>query len=371
MLVSTLLLGGCAFAPGMRFSPDEPVVPDDPTTVPTVTPITLAVIKRNQEQIADEKKNIKRLGIEFLADRAKSYRIGPGDILSIVVWDHPELVLPTQTYNIGGASVQLPTSGAGSTPQGYVVSETGTVQFPYAGAVKVTGLSINEAQLRLATALAKVIRDPQVTVRVTGFRSQRVYVDGEVRTPGVLPITDVTTSLVEALNAAGGILPSGDRSQVMLTRGGATYLVNIPQLLDAGVDPTQISLKNGDVIKVVAREENKVFVVGEVTKPTTVTLRNGRLSLNEALGDAGGVNPVSSDPKHIYVVRYQPDLSLPEVFHLDGSSPTALALAEQFELKRKDVVYVDSAPIVRWNRFISNLLPGLNTTFIGARTVQQ
>jgi polysaccharide export outer membrane protein len=101
-------------------------------------------------------------------------------------------------------------------------------------------------------------------------------------------------------------------------------------------------------------------------------LRNGRLTLNEALGEAGGVNAVSGDPRQIYVVRSRDgDLGVvasanadsvatptsPEIYHLDASSPTAYALAEGFELKSRDVVFVDPVPLVLWNRVVSLILP--------------
>jgi polysaccharide export outer membrane protein len=93
-----------------------------------------------------------------------------------------------------------------------------------------------------------------------------------------------------------------------------------------------------------------------VLRPSTQTQRNGRLTLNEALGDSGGVSPVSGDPRQIFVIRAA-NQAQPEIYHLDAHSPTAYALAEGFELQARDVVYVDPAPLVRWNRVISLILP--------------
>ena len=115
-------------------------------------------------------------------------------------------------------------------------------------------------------------------------------------------------------------------------------------------------LGDGDMVRVLSRDESKVFVMGEVIRPIAQPLRNGRLTLNEALGEAGGVNPVSGDPRQIYVVRNDAT-GRPEIYHLDAGTPAAYALAEGFELKSRDVVYVDPVSLVRWNRVMGLILP--------------
>jgi polysaccharide export outer membrane protein len=244
-----------------------------------------------------------------------------------------------------------------------VVSAQGDIQFPYAGVLKVAGKTANQVRDEMASILSRVVRNPQMTVRVLGFRSQSVYVDGEVRTPGMLAIDDATMTLVEALNRAGVVLNlTGDNSRVRVTRGERSWYVNIPDLLARGIDPARIMLRSGDIVRVEQREDNKIFVTGEVARPTSLLMRNGRMTLNEALGDAGGVNPSTANAEQIFVVRKTQE-GEPKVFHLDGTSPAALAIAEGFELEPKDVVYVDARDLVRWSRVMNLLLP--STSLIG------
>jgi polysaccharide export outer membrane protein len=183
-----------------------------------------------------------------------------------------------------------------------------------------------------------------------------VYLDGEVRMPGLQSVNDIPMTLPEALGRAGGFTALADRSAIAITRNGSTTLVNLPQLTARGINPTALLLGNGDLVRVLGREESKVFVLGEVLRPITQTLRDGRLTLNEALGESGGVNPMSGDPRQIFVIRAG-TTDQPEIYHLDARSPTAYALAEGFELQARDVVYVDPVPVVRWNRVISMILP--------------
>lgn len=288
--------------------------------------------------------------VRKLFDLAQAYRIGPNDVLNIVVWDHPELNIPA-AGGLGTDAGSL--SGIGN---GFNVSPDGFIQFPYAGSVKLAGLTEYQARDLLAKQLVKYIKEPQVTVRIQSYRSGRIYIDGEVRTPGLQALNEVPMTLPEALGRAGGITALGDRSAIAVTRDNQTIQVSLPQLLQHNINPNNILLRNGDLVRVMHREESKVFVMGEVLRPSTQTLRNGRLTLNEALGDAGGISQISADPRQIFVVRAA-NTDTPEIYHLDAQSPTAFALAEGFELQARDVVYVDPVPLVRWNRVISLILP--------------
>ena len=150
-----------------------------------------------------------------------------------------------------------------------------------------------------------------------------------------------------------------------------TTPINLLRLAERGINPAKILLKNNDLVRVANRDDAKVYVMGEVVRQAALPLRNGRLSLNEALGESGGINPASGDPRQIFVIRSragspladqannanQPHGQLPEIFHLDARSPMGYALAEGFELQARDVVYVDPVPLVRWNRVISLILP--------------
>jgi polysaccharide export outer membrane protein len=230
------------------------------------------------------------------------------------------------------------------------------LDFPYAGKLKVSGLTSSEIHSMLTTRLAHYLRQPKLSVRLLAYRSKRVYVDGEVKLPGVQAINDLPMTLTEAINRSGGMNPTADQSRITLNRAGKSYAINLPLLVQRGMNPSDILLKNGDVVRVLARDENKIFVSGEVSGPRALPMRNGRLTLNEALGEAGGINPVTGDARQVYVIRRSSSES--RVYQLDANSPGALAVAESFELSPKDVVYVAATPLTNWNRTISALIPG-------------
>ncbi|MBS4010693.1 MAG: polysaccharide biosynthesis/export family protein, partial [Roseovarius sp.] len=299
--------------------------------------------------------------LQPLFGKAGPYTIGAGDVVHINVWGRPELALPLAGNTTGASSEAISQSGV---TNGFNVSPDGFIQFPLVGPVKIAGLTENQARLALGDALKRYIVDPQITLRVQAYRAGRVYMDGEVRTPGLQAINDVPMTLPEALSRAGGLTATADRSQVFISRDGVTTPINLLRLAERGINPTQILLKNNDLVRVAHRDDAKVYVMGEVVRQTALPLRNGRLSLNEALGESGGVNPTSGDPRQIFVIRSRSSQAtdsttgqLPEIFHLDARSPMGYALAEGFELQSRDVVYVDPVPLVRWNRVISLILP--------------
>ena len=354
-LVSSL--GACALSPGMTFNSKHLVDPLDPNSVAEIKEITPSLV------LADHRARQALLdndGVSRLVDKTEPYRIGPGDILSIVVWDHPELVLPTQTYAIGTGVTELAFGDTASGIPGYTVSSSGYIQFPYTGLLKVAGLTELQARNLIVNSSGKYIQDPQITVRVLGYRSKRVYVEGEVKTPGTVAINDIPMTLLEAINRAGGILPTGDRSSVYVIRDGRKTRVNLPALIERGQDLNQVMLKSGDIVRVTPRDESKIFVTGEVTTPAAITMRDGRLTLNEALGEAGGPNQLTADSSQVFVVR-STEQATPLVFHLNAASPQAYAVAEKFELQPKDVVFVDTSALVRRNRVISNVFPSAQT----------
>lgn len=286
------------------------------------------------------------------------YAIGPGDILSIVVWDHPELAGQGVAASPTAAEVQ----SASAPPAGFVVDHEGRVQFPFAGPVTLAGLTEDQARALLTTRLARYIANPLVTLRVQAYRSKRVYIDGEVRVPGLQSINDIPMTLMEALNRAGGMLPNADQSRIVLERGDARYQVGLRGLVARDINPGSILLAPGDVVRVHSRDEGKVFVSGEVVTPKALTMHDGRLTLNEALGESGGISPLSGDARQVYVIRKAVDGT--RVYQLDARRAGALAMAEAFELEPRDLIYVAASPLANWYRSVSMLFPGALTQVV-------
>ncbi|WP_371826743.1 polysaccharide biosynthesis/export family protein [Caballeronia sp. SBC1] len=334
----------------------EPVTPAGNTELAVpISDINVALIQRLRQE------GVRRSAMDQprLFSAPAPYTLGAGDVLQITVWDHPELTaaMGTQTQN------QVRPSDA---PAGFVVDQGGNITFPYAGVLNVMGLRTDQVQAQLYRRLTRVYREPQITVRIGSFRAKKVYIDGEVHTPGVQPINDVPMTLYEAISRAGGFTSAADQSRMELLRDDVSYPVNLTQMIDNRSNPSNILLKDGDLLRVASRDANGVFVMGEINKPmTALPLRTGKLTLSDALSQAGSVNMMTADATQMYVIRGG-DGKQPHVYHLDGQSPVSMVLANQFELQPKDVVYVDSTGLARFSRVLSQLLPAINAGLTAA-----
>jgi polysaccharide export outer membrane protein len=203
--------------------------------------------------------------------------------------------------------------------------------------------------------LSTYFKKVKVDVRLLSFLSQKVYVVGEVKFPGIQSMSDSPMTVAEAVSRAGGVTSEADLSGVTLSRGDKLYPIDLLSVYEQGNNAQNQHLKNGDVINVPDRKQNKVFVTGEVGKQSTLQIHKGKLTLAEALEEANGINFETSNPEDIYVIRGAQ--AKPEIFQLNAKSPDALILADRFQLQPHDVVYVGTAGITRWSRSANQLIP--------------
>lgn len=286
---------------------------------------------------------------------AQAYRLGPQDILRINVWGHPDLApVTTATTQAGPASL----------PVGRTIDHRGQLFFPLVGEFQAAGLTLPELRQQLTQSLAKYIKDPQVEVEVVTFRSQRAFLSGEVKTPGIIPITDQLIRLTDAVGLAGGFTNEADLTSVVLTRQGKTISLDLESMYFSGDTNLNLYLEHGDVITIPDRQSRKVFVLGELgasagsNNARSYVMRRGRMSLSEVIADAGGPNPFSSNAGEVFLMR-QGERGQALIYQLDVSQVDALILAEQIAVKPKDIVYVSPTTATRIGRIISQFFPVL------------
>jgi len=348
------LMVGCSITTGMsangmgqRSKIDLPGPKGDealPANV-SVQDITASMIVALEQKKEVQPSRARTVEAQALIDNY-AYVLGPGDIISVTVWDHPELTIPAGSFRSAQES-------------GNRIAQDGTIYYPFVGVIKVAGKTLAEARELLTQKLDKYIEGVQLDVYMVTYRSKQVYIVGEVAKPGAQQITDIPPSILEMVNRTGGFTGEADHRNITLTREGTTYRVDLQALYENGDHSQNILLNPGDIVNVSDRQLNKIFVLGEVRQPGSFLMSKHRKTLAEALADAGGVNPLTADAGQVYVVRGNNQQSA--IYHLDASSPDALILADRFPLQARDVVYVDAADIVQWSRVMSNISITLGT----------
>ncbi|MGC7560168.1 polysaccharide export protein [Pasteurella sp. PK-2025] len=320
--------------------------------------ITPALIKQLSPVVPAARQN------ESLEQRLKSYqyRVGPGDILNITVWDHPELTTPAGSYRSAAES-------------GSQVHANGTIFYPYVGNIAVAGLTVNQIRNKLTQRLAHYISEPQIEVNVAAYQSKKAYITGEVTTPGQQFLTNIPLTLLDAVNKAGGLSEHADWHNVTITSKGREEHVSLEALFQRGDLSQNRLLGDGDIVHVPRNDANKVFVIGEVSQPQMLKITHYGMTLTEAITASGGIDKLSADATGIFVIRGQRNNTanpkqfppkedsvekIADIYQLDVTNATSYILGTEFYLKPYDVVYVTTAPITRWNRVITQVMPTIS-----------
>jgi polysaccharide export outer membrane protein len=337
---------GCALAPGIRMSDSEVTdrAHEQGYADFQITEVTPGVIVRlAHEQTAAMTARRADPNVKDFANY--QYKIAPLDVLSVVVWEHPELTSPTGQFQSLEAN-------------GLSVYADGSMFYPYVGFLAVAGKTVVEVQQELTTRLRHVIEEPQVAVRVAAFRGKRVEVTGEVKAPQTVNISDIPLRVSDAVVRAGGFVPESNPASVTLLRGGKAVSLDLMRYYEDGDVKQNWLLLDGDVVHVGHVSRSQVYVFGELKKPGTRPMYRGRLNLAQALGDSEGFDYVTMRPA-VYVFR-EGEPGRPEIFRLDVSSADSLLMAAQFSLKPKDVIFVATNDLARFNRVVSQIAPFVN-----------
>lgn len=196
----------------------------------------------------------------------KDYIIGPEDILLIITRDMPEA------------------SGD------FMVRPDGTISFPIAGTLKVSGMTPSKLEQELIKALKKELRDPVVTVNVRQMRINRIYISGMVSRVNFYDFKP-GWRLTELIAAAGGLIMIPERLTATIFRVGQPNMkVSMREVFVEGKDSANVTLQPGDVINILSEATVRVTISGKVVRPGAYDIEEGQ-GIIEALASAGGNRP--------------------------------------------------------------------------------
>ena len=359
----------------------------------------------------DKKIEAKEMRFEGVtaADKKSNYQyyIGKGDVLAITVWDHPKMSSPDEKGAVGhvvGSDGRFYFPYAGKTNAlGQTVNKvqkelrTKLGSFITKPQVSVSIANFRSQKIYTSGALVKpstlIIDDTPTTVRDAisksgGLRPNQYTGYATLARNGKNISIDLNRMLKYNDNRQNFILKNGDRLNIVERTELAEFnrRLNLDVRKENTLSSVRLrneikSLKTLNPVKLqfelekeksIARlkkelerelrsEQAKVFVMGEVLKPGSVKYQvEDGMTLAEAINDAGSFKEDSVNPKGVFVIRKENgNDKIPTVYQLPIASVQSVFLAEQFDVRPRDVVYVTATPSIRWNRVLAQLLPSL------------
>ena len=201
------------------------------------------------------------------AQAPAEYRLGPGDVVRITVYQSPDLSLETR------------------------IGEAGTISYPLLGSVRLGGLGVTQAERAIADGLrsGNFLKQPQVSLLVVQVRGSQVSVLGQVGRPGRYPVETADMRLSDLLATAGGIAPGGaDIVTLVGTRSGQPFRkeLDIQSIVRSERRADDLFVQNGDVLYV--DRAPVIYIYGEVQRPGTLRLERG-MTLMQVLAASGGI----------------------------------------------------------------------------------
>lgn len=410
----TVLTSGCSNNPVII---GNPVVWEDKAgnLLPSFDTTTI-----DYQQINENKVLARKVGLEWETidpnynqlDKLnqEEYRVGVGDRLSILIWDHPAL---SRVVN---------------------VKSNGSIFSPYAGTLMVKGKTISEIQKLMLNAYKNYIKSPQIDIDINEYASKKIYLLGNLdvfieagenrkqtddikmggklneetdlsttrmfmdaysrisnagalagmigdttikkkknkenkenkvnnkkfsggRIPRIIPIKGKVT-LFEVLMELGVVTLKTTWSQAYMLRNGKVLPINFKRLFEVGDRRTDVLLKDNDIIYLPGSKDQKVYVLGEVQQNTAVSMSQGNITLIDALSQAGYITTTATK-EDIKIIRG--GVSNPKMATIDLSQLEKGNAALNIALMPGDIIYVPNSWVGNLNNALELISPTLNT----------
>ena len=289
-----------------------------------------------------------------------------GDTVSVAIFE------PGGALFGGGAGGAEATGAAAVATAGlppFVVAPNGTITLPFAGHVRLAGLSAQQAEREILSALRGKVVSPQVVVSLAPSPTNGVTVLGQVATPGRVPLTYGVSNILDIIAGAGGVQGPPENVIVHLTRDGQTRATPLTAIYR---DPREnIRLKRGDQINLVA-QPRRYSSFGAVGAVTLTEMPTGDVTLTAALSALGGLDTNSANARSVFVFRFErvdiarsigidtPETrkGVPVIYRLNLTEPAGFFTANNFIVQPDDILYVpraNSAELRKFFEFVQSI----------------
>jgi polysaccharide export outer membrane protein len=359
------LLPACSLLPGT--GPKSDAVEAYATAgLRSKTPLPYALVDVSADTIGFlSQPNVVTFQGLFPDKRPKPEQVaGVGDVLNISI------------FEAAPGGLFTPATAAGARPGNFVdlpaqaVDQKGSIYVPYAGEIPAAARTLPEIQEAIVARLRNRAIEPQVVVSLNQQHSSVVSVLGDVNTPGVLALNSVGERLLALIARAGGPKFEAIETYVTLQRDGKHVRVLLSRVVH---DPREnIFIRPNDVI-FLTHESPTFTALGALNQNvfgfnSEIPFDVETLTLAQAIGKAGGLNDIQSDPAEVFVYRYEDRHFLeklgvdttkfiydmiPAIYHVNLRDPSGYLLASGFQMRTKDVMYVANAKVVDYYKLLT------------------
>ncbi len=315
-LLTIFLLSNCAIVGPIVEEPEE-------AAGQTLIKEDKELAVRLKEEVAEE-----------VEEKVEEYVLGRDDVIGISVWRHAE---------------------ASSTA---TVDPYGKVSLPIVGEIQAESLTRLQLEKKVARRLAKYYKNPSVRVVITEYNNRRIYVLGQVSQPGT-QILGGRPDLLGVISRAGGATQNADLRGCSIVRGkGKIIKIDLYELLVKGNISLNITIQPNDLIYVPDNTGNQVYVLGEVRNPGLYSLR-GEYTIAHAVMSAGGP---TEDAALNRAKVLRGDLGKPEIITIPLEEILKKGdRSRNILLEPADIVYLPDRFMARFNYFVRQILPSLQT----------
>lgn len=274
-------------------------------------------------------------------------KLMPGDVLTVMIADNAE-----------NGGLFAPLAAGGTTFDKVRIDAHGKISLPYVNNLKISGLSLTQAQESIKKSVQSYTMDPQVYISLMSELGASVLVSGDVNKPGRFSTLQGPLTVLDAVNQAGGPKLEPYLVNVIVRNGKTVRKFNYEELLNGQ------NFKLAPNSEVILERARKRFVaMGAVKKTGLHDFPSMNPSLLEVLGVIGGLDEAKADVRGVFIFR-MPEAAKtknakavkPVVFHLDMKNPTSMFLAKQFLVEPEDAVYVTNAGVYEFQKMISPIV---------------
>jgi polysaccharide export outer membrane protein len=361
ILIAGFLLSACAL-------PAAAPTSQELLNTQTDTSIPFLLVKMNSQKVLAIAHERMTFGRQFKAGYRPKNQIRSGDVLAVTIYETGgSSLFPAPDARVASASLttgssgNLPTAGGvANTIPPQIVESDGTINVPFAGRVQVASLTPSEVGQRIEVLLKQKAVAPQVVVTFTASNAHAATVGGEVNAAKMVPLGLRGERLLDVIAAAGGPKHPAYESYVHVMRGSTSGQALLQSVITNVAD--NIVVQPGDQIYV-SRNPRTYVVMGATQRPATFTFDREKVTLVEAVAQAGGPIDSIGDPSGVYVFRFEPyqlaerlaggDVSayavdgskgfIPVLYQVNMRDADGYFLAQSFQVRDKDVVLITNA----------------------------